>query len=155
MKTNLKNASKDFDNTTGGFLGSWGDFKSNFAQFTLAEVAGEFIADGIRTLARGFKDTIVETDQAIVDLNKVYERGLSGERLQSYLTNFTQVAKGTGQTSVDIINGTTKAIQSGIQDLDQALVYARKSAIFSNVGDIEQGEADDMLAGIMSAYGGN
>ena len=154
MSSNAKRATKDFGDTSNGFLGSWSDFKGNFAQFTLAEVAGEFIADGIRTIARGFKDTIVETDSAIVDLNKVYEKGLSGQHLKKYLTEFTEVAKGTGQSSVDIIQGTTKAVQSGIDDLDQALTYARKSAIFSNVGDVDQGTADTMLSGIMSAYGG-
>ena len=65
------------------------------------------------------------------------------------------MAKSTGQSSVDIIQGTTKAVQSGIDDLDQALTYARKSAIFSNVGDIDQGTADTMISSVMSAYGGN
>ena len=137
-----------------GIFGSFDDFKSNFAQFTFAEVAGDFIADGIRTMARGLKDTIVETDSAIVDLNKVYEKGLNGDNLKQYLNEFSEVAKQTGKSSIDVIQGTTKAIQSGIQDLDQALVFARQSSIFSNVGDIEQGEADTILTSIMSAYGG-
>lgn len=154
MQSNLKNATRDFGDSSNGFLGSWDDFRGNFAQFTLAEIAGDFIADGIRTMARGFKDTIVETDSAIVDLNKVYERGLNGDNLKSYLGTFTEVAKATGKSSVDVIQGTTKAIQSGISDLDQAITYATKASMLSNVGDIEQGQADTMLASIMSAYGG-
>jgi hypothetical protein len=137
-----------------GMFGTWDDFKGNFAQFTMAEVAGDFIADGIRTIARGLKDTVVETDSAIVDLNKVYEKGLNGDNLKSYLGTFTEVAKATGKSSVDVIQGTTKAVQSGISDLDQAIKYATKSSMLSNVGDIEQGQADTMLASIMSAYGG-
>ena len=150
MRNNIKNVSSG----TNGIFGTLDDFKGNFAQFTLAEIAGDFIADGIRTLARGLKDTVVETDSAITDLNKVYEKGLKGDNLKQYLTEFTEVAKQTGKTSVDVIQGTTKAVQSGISDLDQALVFARQSAIFSNVGDVDQEQADTMLAGIMSAYGG-
>lgn len=130
------------------------DFKGNFAQFTLGEIAGDFIADGIRTMARGFKETIVETDSAIVSLNKVYKENLNGKNLKAYLEQVTEVAKGTGQTSVDVINGTTKAIQSGIKDIDDAMEFARQSAIFANVGDVDQGQADTMIASIMSAYGG-
>ena len=130
------------------------DFKGNFAQFTLGEIAGDFIADGIRTMATGFKETIVETDSAIVALNKVYKENLNGKNLKAYLEQVTEVAKGTGQTSVDIINGTTKAIQSGIKDIDDAMEFARQSAIFANVGDVDQGQADTMITSIMSAYGG-
>lgn len=154
MRSNINNVSDSTRNLGSGMLGTLDDFRGNFAQFTLAEIAGDFIADGIRTLARGLKDTVVETDSAITDLNKVYEKGLKGDNLKQYLTEFTEVAKQTGKTSVDVIQGTTKAVQSGISDLDQALVFARQSAIFSNVGDVDQEQADTMLAGIMSAYGG-
>ena len=154
MRNNVRNVSRDTSNLGNGIFGTLDDFRGNFAQFTLAEIAGDFIADGIRTLARGLKDTVVETDSAITDLNKVYEKGLKGDSLKQYLGEFTEVAKQTGKTSVDVIQGTAKAVQSGISDLDQALVFARQSAIFSNVGDVEQEQADTMLASIMSAYGG-
>lgn len=130
------------------------DFKGNFKQFTLGEVLGDFIADGIRTMARGFKDTIVETDSAIVALNKVYDGNLSGDKLKEYLLQVTEVAKGTGQTSVDVINGTAKAMQSGIKDINDALEFSKQSAIFANVGDVDQGQADTIIASIMSSYGG-
>lgn len=138
----------------GSILGTRQDFLGNFSQFTLAEIAGDFIADGIRTMARGIKDTIVETDKAIVDLNKVYDNNLTGDNLKGYLNSVTEVAKGTGKSSVDVIQGTAKAVQSGIKDIDDALVFARQSAMFSNVGDVSQEQADTMLASIMSAYGG-
>lgn len=133
--------------------GAWKDFTGNFSQFTFAEVAGDFISDGIRTAVGGIKDTVVDTDSAIRDLKKVYG-SLEGDELKDYLQNVTEVAKGTGQTSIDIINATAKAVQSGIKDLDQALQYAEKAAMFANVGDVDQGMADEMIASIMSAYAG-
>lgn len=154
MRNNIKNVTNSTRSFGNGMLGTLDDFRDNFSQLTLAEIAGDFIADGIRTLARGLKDTVVETDSAITDLNKVYEKGLKGDNLKQYLTEFSEVAKQTGKTSVDVIQGTAKAVQSGISDLDQALVFARQSAIFSNVGDVGQEQADTILASIMSAYGG-
>lgn len=53
-----------------------------------------------------------------------------------------------------VINGTAKALQSGFSDVDNALKYAQQSAIFANVGDLEQEDADNILASVMSAYGG-
>ena len=138
----------------GSILGTKKDFLDNFASFTLAEVAGDFISDGIRTIARGWKDTVVETDAAMTDLRKVYDKNLTGDALKGYLNDVTQVAKGTGKSSVDVIQGTAKAVQSGIKDIDDALVFARQSAMFSNVGDVSQEQADTMLTSIMSAYGG-
>lgn len=138
----------------GSILGSKEDFLGNFSSFTLAEIAGDFISDGIRAMARGIKDTVVETDAAMTDLRKVYDKNLTGDNLKGYLNNVTEVAKGTGKSSVDVIQGTAKAVQSGIKDIDDALVFARQSAIFSNVGDVSQEQADTTLSAIMSAYGG-
>ena len=138
----------------GSILGSKEDFLGNFASFTLAEVAGDFISDGIRTIARGWKDTVVETDAAMTDLRKVYDKNLTGNALKGYLDSVTEVAKGTGKSSVDVIQGTAKAVQSGISDIDKALTFAKQASIFSNVGDITQEQADTVLASVMSAYGG-
>lgn len=129
----------------GSILGSKEDFLGNFSSFTLAEIAGDFISDGIRAMARGIKDTVVETDAAMTDLRKVYDKNLTGDNLKGYLNNVTEVAKGTGKSSVDVIQGTAKAVQSGIKDIDDALVFARQSAIFSNVGDVSQEQADTTL----------
>ena len=138
----------------GSILGSKEDFLGNFASFTLAEVAGDFISDGIRTIARGWKDTVVETDAAMTDLRKVYDKNLTGNALKGYLDSVTEVAKGTGKSSVDVIQGTAKAVQSGISDIDKALTFAKQASIFSNVGDVTQEQADTVLASVMSAYGG-
>ena len=159
LKSELKEVSSTMNKVSkeskksGGILGTMDDFKGNFSQFTLAEVAGDFIADGIRTAVGGIKDTVVETDSAIRDLQKVYGK-LESNQLKDYLLDVTEVAKGTGQSSVDVIQATAKAVQSGIKDLDEAMKYAEKVAIFSNVGDVDQGTADTIVASIMSAYGG-
>lgn len=138
----------------GSIFGSKEDFLGNFSSFTLAEIAGDFISDGLRQMAGAWKDTIVETDAAMTDLRKVYDKNLTGDNLKGYLNNVTEVAKGTGKSSVDVIQGTAKAVQSGISDIDKALTFAKQSAIFSNVGDVDQGTADTVLASVMSAYGG-
>ena len=137
-----------------GIFGDKDDFLGNFTQFKVLDLAGDFIADGVRKLASGWKDTIVETDTAITDLNKVLTNRLTGDALDGYLNQVTQVAKGTGQASTDIIQGTAKAVQSGIKDTEQALKYAQQSAIFANIGDMSQEEADKILTSVMSANGG-
>lgn len=156
----VNNQLKDWQSKTssnkkgGGLFGTVDDFLDNFSRFKVLDVAGDFIASGIQNMANAWKDTVIETDAAITDLGKVYEGNLTGKYLKNYLTDVLEVAKGTGQSSVDIIQGTTKAIQSGIKDMDDALVFARQSAIFSNVGDVTQEQADTALTSIMSAYGG-
>ena len=160
------NSVKDFQNSLekvksssksgSGIFGDKDDFLGNFTQFKILDLAGEFIADGVRALASGWKDTIVETDTAITGLNKVLNEGgkLTGQSLDNYLGQVTQVAKGTGQASTDIIQGTAKAVQSGIKNTEQALKYAQQSAIFANIGDMSQEEADKILTSVMSANGG-
>lgn len=109
IEKEIKKASKslkDSDKDGNSLLGSWSDFTGSFSQFTLANVAGDFISDGIRTMVTALKDTIVETDGAITDLMKVAPESFSGtgQQLKSYLTEVSEVAKGTGQTSVDVIS---------------------------------------------------
>lgn len=156
MQSTVKKMSSDTNGKGlfGSILGSKNDFLSNFSSFTLAEVAGDFLSDGIRTMARALKDTVVETDAAMTDLRKVYDKNLTGDALKGYLNDVTEVAKGTGKSSVDVIQGTAKAVQSGISDINDALTYAKQASIFSNVGDVTQEQADTMLASIMSVYGG-
>lgn len=153
IESAMNSASKNSKSFGKSVFGTMDDFKGNFKQFTLAEVTGDFISDGIRTAVGGIKDTVVETDAAIIDLEKVYGK-LDANGLKTYLLDVTEVAKGTGQTSIDIINGTTKAVQSGIKNMDDALAYTKQAAIFSNVGDVDQELADTIVTSIMSAYGG-
>lgn len=156
MQSYVKKMSSDTNGKGlfGSIFGTKEDFLGNFSSFTLAEVAGDFLSDGIRQMASALKDTVVETDAAMTDLRKVYDKNLTGDALKGYLNNVTEVAKGTGKSSVDVIQGTAKAVQSGISDINDALTYAKQASIFSNVGDVTQEQADTMLASIMSVYGG-
>lgn len=156
MQSSVKKISSDTKNggLFGSIFGDKDDFLENFSQFKLLDMAGDFIASGISQMASAWKDTVIQTDAAMTDLRKVYDSNLTGDNLKGYLNDVTEVAKGTGKTSVDVIQGTAKAVQSGISDLDNALVFARQSAIFSNVGDVSQEQADTTLSAIMSAYGG-
>lgn len=138
----------------GGIFGTWSDFTSNFSQFTMAEVAGDLIADGIRSTVRAWKDTIVETDSALTNLRKVYDENLTGNALDQYLNNVTNVAKNTGKTSVDVIRGTANAVKMGVDDINKALEFSQSASMLSNVGDVTQEQADTMLSSILSAYGG-
>lgn len=157
VSNDVKNFKSDLKSiSSGGIFGDWDDFAGNFSQFKIMDLAGDFIADGVRQMATAWKDTIVETDSAITDLNKVLNEGgkLTGQSLDNYLGQVTQVAKGTGKSSVDVIQGTARAVQSGIKSTEDALKYAEKSAMFSNIGDMTQEEADKILTSVMSANGG-
>ena len=138
----------------GGMLGSWDDFKGSFASLTLANVVGDFLEDTIRETVRAWKDLVVETDSAMTDLRKVYDENLSGDNLSKYLDNVTEVAKNTGKSSVDVIQGTANAVKMGIDDINKALEFSQRASMFSNVGDVSQEQADTMLSAILSAYGG-
>lgn len=138
----------------GGMLGSWDDFKGSFSSLTLANVVGDFLEDAIRETVRAWKDLVVETDSAMTDLRKVYDENLSGDNLSKYLDNVTEVAKNTGKSSVDVIQGTANAVKMGIDDINKALEFSQQASMFSNVGDVSQEQADTMLSSILSAYGG-
>ena len=138
----------------GGMIGSWDDFKGSFASLTLANVVGDFLEDTIRETVRAWKDLVVETDSAMTDLRKVYDENLSGDNLSKYLDNVTEVAKNTGKSSVDVIQGTANAVKMGIDDINKALEFSQRASMFSNVGDVSQEQADTMLSAILSAYGG-
>ena len=137
-----------------GMLGSWDEFKGSFASLTLANVVGDFLEDTIRETVRAWKDLVVETDSAMTDLRKVYDENLSGDNLSKYLDNVTEVAKNTGKSSVDVIQGTANAVKMGIDDINKALEFSQRASMFSNVGDVSQEQADTMLSAILSAYGG-
>ena len=78
----------------------------------------------------------------------------TGKQLDQYLSQVTDVTKRTGSTITDTIDGTAKALQVGFKSIDEALAYAENSSIFSVIGDMTQGEADTILASVLSAYGG-
>ena len=156
VKSELKSLNSETRNAFSSLTGTWSDFTGNFAQFTLAEMAGDLLADGIRRLGEGLVDTIVETDKAMVNLMKVAPETFSGtgEQLDQYLNKVTDTTKKTGSTITDTINGTAKALQVGFKTIDESLAYAQNSTIFANIGDMTQEGADSILASVLSAYGG-
>ena len=156
VKSELKSLNSETRNAFSSFTGTWSDFTGNFAQFTLAEMAGDLLADGIRRLGEGLVDTVVETDKAMVNLMKVAPETFSGtgKQLDQYLNKVTDTTKKTGSTITDTINGTAKALQTGFKTIDESLAYAQNSTIFANIGDMTQEGADSILASVLSAYGG-
>lgn len=158
FQSDIKKIQKDTSSSLSGksIFGDWNDFTGSFSRFKIADLAGDAIADSISRMATAWKDTIVETDSAITDLNKVLDKGgrLTGQSLDNYLGQVTQVAKGTGKSSTDVIQGTARAVQSGIKSTEDALKYAEKSAMFANIGDMTQEQADKILTSVMSANGG-
>lgn len=158
FQSDIKKLQKDTSSSLSSksIFGDWDDFTGSFSRFKIADLAGDAIADSISRMATAWKDTIVETDSAITDLNKVLDKGgrLTGQSLDNYLGQVTQVAKGTGKSSTDVIQGTARAIQSGIKSTEDALKYAEKSAMFANIGDMTQEQADKILTSVMSANGG-
>ena len=158
FQSDIKKIQKDTSSSLSSksIFGDWDDFTGSFSRFKIADLAGDAIADSISRMATAWKDTVVETDSAITDLNKVLDKGgrLTGQSLDNYLGQVTQVAKGAGKSSTDVIQGTARAVQSGIKSTEDALKYAEKSAMFANIGDMTQEQADKILTSVMSANGG-
>ena len=152
MRDNLRHVNSEARNVSdsSGFMN---DFMGNFTQFKLADIAFDALIDGLRMAVQGIKETVVETDGALTDLRKVYE-DFGSLDIGGYLDQVTEVAKASGKASVDVIQGTAKGIQMGIKDINEALEFAKQSAIFSNVGDVSQDVADSTLSAIMSSFGG-
>uniref|UniRef100_UPI00388D3A51 glycosyltransferase family 2 protein n=1 Tax=Methanobrevibacter sp. TaxID=66852 RepID=UPI00388D3A51 len=92
-KSEIKSLNSEMRSLSSSFTGTWSDFTGNFAQFTLAEMAGDLLADGIRRLGEGLVDTVVETDKAMTSLMKVAPETFSGtgEQLDQYLNKVTDV----------------------------------------------------------------
>lgn len=154
IQSEVKTSSKALGK--GGLLGTWDDFKGNFAQFTLAEVAGDFITDGIRSMVRGLVTTVTDVDGALTNLAKVAPDSFSttGDQLKTYMKQVQTVSKNSGRDMVSVIDSTASALQSGIKTINEALDYSELSAVYANVGDMEQDLADTQLKSIMSSYGG-
>ena len=67
VNSELKSLDTNTKSAFSSFTGTWSDFTGNFTQFTMAEMAGDLLADGIRRLGQGLVDTIVETDKAMTE----------------------------------------------------------------------------------------
>ena len=132
--------------------GFFKELNSSIAAFSI----GNILADGIQAGVYSIKDTIVELDSAFRDLMKVAPESFRGttEELNALKDKAVSIGQEVARSSVDIINSTSSALQAGFKNVDGAMEYAKQSALFANVADIEQSQADTYLKGILSAYGG-
>lgn len=124
----------------------------SFSTFGLANI----LADGLQSAVRGVKDTIIDLDNSFRDLMKVAPDSFKGtsDELNKLRDDAIQAGIDVARSSNDIIQGTTKAFQMGIQNVSDALEYSKKAAQFANVADLSQEQTDEYLASIMGAYGG-
>ncbi|HBF4994866.1 TPA: phage tail tape measure protein [Clostridioides difficile] len=136
-------------NTTNRFFQN---LYSSMSTFTL----GNMIGMGMMNFARNIKTTIVELDSSFRDLMKVAPDNFRGttEDLNSLRDSAIEAGVSVARSSTDIIQGTAKALQTGIKDINDAMEYATKSAQFANVSDLSSEDANTYLTSIMSAYGG-
>lgn len=135
-----------------GIKNFFDDLYDSMRTFTLGDIIGDAIQDGVNAI----KDTVVELDNSMRDLMKVAPEGFRGttEELKQIKLEAVEVAKSVGQTTEDVIQGMSKALQTGAKNMSDALQIAKASSLFANVGDIDQEQADTYIASVMSAFGG-
>lgn len=148
FKSSLSGVKTETKATNGFFK----ELNSSIAAFSI----GNILADGLQTGVYAIKDTIVELDSAFRDLMKVAPESFRGtkEELNSVRDHAASVGQEVAKSSVDIINSTSNALQSGFKSVNDALQYAKESAKFSNVSDMTQEDTDKALRSILSSYGG-
>ena len=151
-KENEKAISKSINSqvkkSTNGMLGTWDDFTGNFAQFTLAEVAGDFLSDAIR----GVVGTVTELDVAFTNLRKVSDTPIDGAFYESIKSQAIETAKEVGMSSADVVNSIATAMQMGAKNIEEAMAIAEQSMILANVGDMSSDMASDAVATIINSY---
>lgn len=147
-KAYTKSINNQIKNSTNGILGTWDDFTGNFAQFTLAEVAGDFLSDAIR----GVVGTIKDLDVAFTNLRKVSDTPIEGSYYESIKSQAIETAKEVGMSSADVIESIATATQMGAKNMEEAMAIARQSMILANVGDMSSDMASSAVATIVNSY---
>ena len=144
MKGIQKTASK-----TGTFFS---DIYDSMRTFTL----GNMIGDALQTGVYAIKDTIINLDSAMRDMMKVAPASFEGtvEQLKNVKNEATEVAVAVGRSTEDVIQGMSKALQTGARSMSDALQISKASAMFANVGELDQAQADTYISAIMNAFGG-
>lgn len=148
----IKSSMTGMNKSTTGVQRAFGNLYSTLTIFSLGNLLATQIQQGVYAI----KDTIINLDSAFRDLMKVAPDSFRGSKQE--LDDLRNKAISTGQTvaksSVDIINSTANALQSGFKNVDEALKYAERSAVASNVFDMSQEDTDTALRSILSSYGG-
>lgn len=106
---------------------------STLSTYSLGNILGMQITKGIYAV----KETIVGLDSAFRDLEKVAPASFTGTKKE--LQEVKEMAYQTGQevarSSVDIINSTASAFQLGINNLKDAMEYAKNVNMYANVAE--------------------
>lgn len=125
---------------------------STLSTYSLGNILGMQITKGIYAI----QDTIVDLDSAFRDMEKVAPASFTGtkEELQEVKELAFQTGQDVARSSVDIINSTAAAFQLGIDNVKQAMEYAKDVNMYANVADVDEQTADKYLKTIASAYGG-
>lgn len=131
-------------------------FFKNFYSSIAAYSIGDMLADGIQNSVRAIGSTILDLDSAFRDFSKVAPESFQGttEQFDELKNKAISAGQEVAKSSVEIINSTANALQSGFKNVDQAIEYAKESAKFSNVSDMNQEDTDKALRSILSSYGG-
>lgn len=139
-------------NTTRKTSGFFSSLSSMLSMYSIPNMFARVITQGISSIPK----TIVDTDTAIKKLLKVAPDTFTGTAKQ--LDWLTQKASEAGQevarSSIDIIDSTAEALQSGFHNVSKALEYAKNASMFANVIDIDQASADKYLKSTLASYGG-
>ena len=128
------------------------DIYDSMRTFTL----GNMVGDALQTGVYAIKDTIIGLDSAVRDMMKVAPASFEGtvEQLRNVQSQAKEVAISVGRSTEDVIQGMAQALQTGAKTMGDALEISKSSAIFANVGGLEQAEADKHITSVMSAFFG-
>ncbi|MGL5329872.1 MAG: phage tail tape measure protein, partial [Peptostreptococcaceae bacterium] len=146
VKRDFNNLNKSISN------GFFDDLYDSMRTFTL----GNIIGDAIQNATYQMREAIVGIDNAMRDMMKVAPESFKGtsDQLKQVKNDALEVAKSVGKSTEDVIQGMSKALQTGVSNMQDALEVAKASSTFASVGDLDQGEADTYIASVMSAFGG-
>lgn len=112
------------------------DFRGSFVSFTLGNIAGDFIADGIRGITSAFGDL----DKGMTNIKKVAkdsEVDSTGE-LKNIQHTAIETAQAVGQSSADVMNAIADTLQAGIGNMQTSMDVAKQVMMFANVGELDQ-----------------
>ena len=125
---------------------------STLSMYSLGNMLGMQITKSIHSIG----SIIVDTDNAIRQVLKVAPKSFTGteQQLDSLKRKATEAGQEVARSSIDIINSTAGALQSGFHNVNKAVEYAKNSAMFSNVIDTDQETTDKYLKSILASYGG-
>ena len=155
IRSEMTTLGKTINNSStvkGATRGFFSDLYQTMTTFSLGNILADQIQQGIYAI----KDTIIGVDSAFRDLMKVAPTDFQGttQQLDELRDKAISAGQEVAKSSVDIIESTANALQSGFKNVDEALQYAKESAKFSNVSDMDQESTDKALRSILSSYGG-